>query len=93
MDVPDFLRAVFALALTLGLIGVAAVLARRYGPSALFRMQQTTKAQRRLAVVETLMLDPARRLVLVRCDGRERLLLLGEGRLLADAPMRSGEPS
>ena len=85
MDAPDLLRALFALALTLGLIGLAAVLARRYGPSALFRMQQTTKAQRRLAVVETLMLDPARRLVLVRCDGRERLLLLGEGRLLGDA--------
>ena len=84
MDAPTLLRAVFALALTLGLIGLAAVLARRYGPSALFRMQQTTKAQRRLAVVETLMLDPARRLVLVRCDGRERLLLLGEGRLLGD---------
>ena len=89
MDAPDFLRAVFALALTLGLIGVAAVLARRYGPSALFRMQQTTKAQRRLAVVETLMLDPARRLVLVRCDGQERLLLLGEGRMLGEvAPVK-----
>ena len=85
MDAPDFLRAVFALALTLGLIGVAAVLARRYGPSALFRMRQTTRAQRRLAVVETLMLDPARRLVLVRCDDQERLLLLGEGRMLGDA--------
>ncbi len=84
MDAPDLLRALFALALTLGLIGVAAVLARRYGPSALFRMQQTTRAQRRLAVVETLMLDPARRLVLVRCDGQERLLLLGEGRMLGE---------
>ena len=91
MDAPDFLRAVFALALTLGLIGVAAVLARRYGPSALFRMQQTTKTQRRLAVVETLMLDPARRLVLVRCDGRERLLLLGEGRMLGDVPPAEAE--
>ena len=89
MDAPDFFRAVFALALTLGLIGVVAVRARRYGPSALFRMQQTTKAQRRLAVVETLMLDPARRLVLVRCDGQERLLLLGEGRMLGDvAPVK-----
>ena len=84
MDAPDLLRAVFALALTLGLIGVAAVLARRYGPSALFRMQQTVKTQRRLAVVETLILDPSRRLVLVRMDDRERLLLLGEGRVLAE---------
>ena len=91
MDAPDFLRAVFALALTLGLILVAAVLVRRYGPSALFRVQQTTKAQRRLAVVETLMLDLARRLVLVRCDGQERLLLLGEGRMLGEIAGEKGE--
>jgi flagellar protein FliO/FliZ len=91
MDAPDLLRAIFALALTLGLIGVAAVLARRYGPSAIFRMQQTTKAQRRLAVVETLMLDPARRLVIVRCDDQERLLLLGEGRILGDASAAKAE--
>ena len=91
MDAPDLLRAMFALALTLGLIGVAAVLARRYGPSAIFRMQQSAKAQRRLAVVETLMLDPARRLVIVRCDGQERLLLLGEGRMLGDAASLKAE--
>ena len=85
MDFPDFIRAVAALALTLGLIGLAAVLARKYGPSAIFRVQARAKAQRRLAVVETLMLDPARRLVLVRLDGAERLLLLGEGRELSQA--------
>ena len=65
MDFADFARGIAALALTLGLIGLAAVLARRYGPTALFRLQQP-KAQSRLSVVETLMLDPARRLVLVR---------------------------
>jgi flagellar protein FliO/FliZ len=83
MDLADMARAIAALALTLGLIGLAAVLARRYGPGMLFRTTQP-KAQRRLAVVETLMLDPARRLVLVRFDGEERLLLLGEGRVLAE---------
>ena len=82
MDFPDFVRAVAALALTLGLILVAAVLARRYGPSALFKVQ--AKSNRRLAIVETLMLDPARRLVVVRFDDQERLLLLGEGRVLAE---------
>ena len=82
MDFPDFARAVAALALTLGLIGLAAVLARRYGPTALLRVQP--KSTRRLAVVESLMLDPARRLVLVRFDDQERLLLLGEGRVLAE---------
>ena len=40
-------------------------------------------ADRRLQVVESLILDPPRRLVLVRLDREERLLLLGEGRMLA----------
>ena len=37
-----------------------------------------------MQVVETLVLDPARRLVLVRIDDEERLLLLGEGRELIE---------
>ena len=84
MDFADLVRGLAALALTLGLIGLAAVLARRYGPAMLFRAAPA-KAQRRLAVVETLMLDPARRLVLVRLDDQERLLLLGEGREIGHA--------
>jgi flagellar protein FliO/FliZ len=84
MDLADFARAFFALALTLGLIGLAAFLARRFGPEWVVRLQRP-KAERRMAIVESLALDPARRLVLVRLDGTERLLLLGEGRLIADA--------
>jgi flagellar protein FliO/FliZ len=90
MDLADFARAVFALALTLGLIGLAAVGLRRFGPDALARFTATRK-KRRLAVVETLVLDPSRRIVLVSCDGEERLLLLGEGQLLpaaAEPPSR-----
>jgi flagellar protein FliO/FliZ len=84
MDFVDVIRAIAALALTLGLIGAAAVVARRYGPDALSRFA-APKAPRRLQVLETLVLDPARRLVLVRVDDREQLLLLGEGRSLSDA--------
>lgn len=83
MDLADIARGMAALALTLGLVGLAAVLARRYGPGALFRAAKP-RVERRLAVVETLVLDPARRLVLVRFDHEERLLLLGEGRVLAE---------
>jgi flagellar protein FliO/FliZ len=83
MDIPDFLRAVFALALTLGLVGLAAVALRKYGPDAIARLS-SKKQDRRLKVVESLVLDPARRLLIVECDGRERLVLLGDGRLLAD---------
>jgi len=88
MDISDFARAVFALVLTLGLIGLAAVALRRYGPEALARFG-TPKTERRLAVVESLVLDPARRLVIVSCDGKERLLLLGEGQLVA--PIDAGK--
>ena len=83
MDFATFARAIFALALTLGLVGLGAVALRRFGPDALARFARTRK-ERRLAVVESLVLDPARRLVIVSCDGKERLLLLGEGRLVSD---------
>jgi len=85
--VSEFARAAFALILTLGLIGLGAVVLRRYGPNALARFGKP-QAVRRLAIVESLVLDPARRLVIVSCDGKERLLLLGEGQLVTpvDAP-------
>lgn len=83
MDLAALVRAIFALALTLGLIGLAAVALRKYGPDAISRIS-APKKDRRLKIVETLALDPARRVVIVSCDGRERLIILGEGRLLAD---------
>ena len=89
MDFVDLLRATAALALTLGLVGLAAVVGRRYGAGALGRLQ--VKGPKRLTVVESLVLDPSRRLVLVRVDDREQLLLLGEGRLLS-APGREDRP-
>jgi flagellar protein FliO/FliZ len=81
MNFVDFARAAFALVLTLGLVGLCAAGLRRYGPDALARFA-APKKHRRLTLVETLVLDPSRRLVLVSLDGRERLLLLGEGRML-----------
>ena len=83
MDFATFLRAIFALALTLGLVGLGAVALRRFGPDALARFTPSRK-DRRLAVVESQVLDPARRLVIISCDGKERLVLLGEGRLVAE---------
>lgn len=90
MGIADFLRAVFALALTLGLIGLAAVALRRLGPEWVTRLQGL-KRDRRIHVVESLTLDPSRRLVLVRIDDTERLLLLGDGRMIAEGPARPPE--
>ncbi len=89
MEATDFIRAIFALVFTLGLIGLAAVGLRRFGPEFLARLS-AAKAERRLALVETLVLDPARRLVLVSLDGEERLLLLGEGQVL---PLNAAKPA
>lgn len=83
MDFLDLLRAMFALAITLGIIGLAAWGARRYAPQLLARLS-AERGEKRMKVVETLMLDPARRLVLVRIDDEERLLILGEGRELIE---------
>ena len=85
-----FLQAVFALAATLGLFGVGVYLARRFGPAGL--MRPNAAGPRRLAVLETLTLDPGRRLVLVRVDQEERLLLLGEGQVLGPLMAQGRRP-
>ena len=72
MDWVDWARGVFALVATLALIVGFAVVARRFGMIA----PGAGAGPRRLNVVESLMLDPRRRLVLVRLDGNDHLLLL-----------------
>ncbi len=84
MDFAEVARMLAALVVVLGLIGLATVAARRFAPSAILRLKPP--AERRLRLVESLMLDPQRRIVLVRFDDEERLILLGEGRVLAGAP-------
>ncbi len=87
MSFIDLIRWFASLAVVLGLIGLCAVVMRRYGPD-MFKRLQTARGPRRLTLVESLMLDPQRRLVLVSLDGREQLVLLGEGRLLTAAEAR-----
>jgi flagellar protein FliO/FliZ len=82
MNFLDFLRAVLALAVTIGLIGLAGWAARKYAPGLLARLQARAGEKRRLEVVETLVLGPAQRLLLVRVGDAQRLILLGEGREL-----------
>ena len=83
MNFLDLVRAVFGLAFTLGLIGIVAWAARRYAPQLLAKLS-AERGERRMKVVETLVLDPARRLVLVKIDDEELLLILGEGRELIE---------
>ncbi|GAN00029.1 hypothetical protein U91I_03692 [alpha proteobacterium U9-1i] len=87
MDFLDWARALFALIATLALIGLAAYAARRFG----MLDAAVGKGERRLKVTESLMLDPRRRLVLVRLDGREHLLLLSPSRDLVVSDVEAKE--
>lgn len=73
MAFDSYLRFVLALLLVLGLIAILAWLLRRFGLGGAMR----GGSQRRLQVVETTPLGPRHRLILVRRDRVEHLLLLG----------------
>ena len=73
MDVLDWLRAVVALAVTLSLIGIAALVLRRLG---MLQGALPGQAPRRMRVMERLSLDPRRSVVIVRVDSEDHVLLL-----------------
>ncbi|MDH3473902.1 MAG: flagellar biosynthetic protein FliO [Rhodospirillales bacterium] len=75
MDLGLYLKFVLALGFVLGLIAALAWVARRFGLGG--RLVPNTGQARRLAVVEVMTLDARRKLVLLRRDGREHLVLLG----------------
>ena len=75
MEAMDYFRFLLALVFVLGLIGVLATLARRAGlgfPAAAIK----PGGKRRLSVVEVTAVDGRRRMVLVRRDDVEHLLLI-----------------
>ncbi len=96
MEPTQYLRFVASLVFVIGLILAGVWAMRRFGlGGAMLR----PSGRRRLAVVEMLALDAKYRLVLVRRDGREHLLLLGGGadavveRDITPSPQCEGEPS
>jgi len=96
MDVIDIARYLGALVLVLALVGLAALAARRYGIAGF--VQGTV--ERRLSVTETLMIGPRQKLVLVRRDGTEHLVLVGpqgatviEGAIAAPAARTQALPA
>lgn len=76
MDPADYAQFFLALLFVLGLIGLGAAALRRFGPGGM-AVPRPRHGPRRLMLVETLALDPRRRVVLVRRDDTEHLLLLG----------------
>lgn len=73
---PDALRFIVAFLVVLGLIGAAGVLWRRFG-GAVLKMPGPQGRQPRLAIVDAASVDARRRLVLIRRDNTEHLLMIG----------------
>jgi len=86
VDLLDIARTVFAPIATLALIVGAAYGARRLG-----MLQPGANGPKRMRVTETLLLDPRRRMVIVRVDDREHVLLLGPGGDVVVADMAAQE--
>lgn len=83
MEASDYLRFALALAFVLALMGIFAQIAKRAGWN---KMGMLNTAGKRLSVLEMRPLDPRHKLVLVKCDNREHLLLLGpEGQTVVDS--------
>jgi flagellar protein FliO/FliZ len=75
MGFDTYWRFLLALAFVVALIAVCAYLARRLG---LGGRLAARNGKRRLAILEVLPLDGKRRLVLLKRDGIEHLVLLGQ---------------
>lgn len=73
----DFARYVAGLLLVLGLLaGFAFILRRGYAQGLLPGLPGRSD-ERRMRLVESLMIDPRRRVVIVEVDGTEHVILLG----------------
>ncbi len=74
MDFATYFKFTASLAVVLAIFGLAAWATKRYLPT----LRTGTRPGRRLSIVEVTMLDTRRRLVLVRRDDVEHLILLGQ---------------
>jgi flagellar protein FliO/FliZ len=76
MGLDTYLRFLIALVLVVAMIGAFAWVVRRFGWASRF---VAPAGKKRLSVLEVLPLDGKRRLVLLRRDAAEHLILLGIG--------------
>lgn len=95
MDLVDFGRFFGSLLVTLGLLGAGVAALRRFGPQLGIAMagQGGRALPRRVEVVESRLLDPRRRLVVARFDGRDHLILIGaqSEQVIASGPAQQEE--
>jgi flagellar protein FliO/FliZ len=77
MSFEDYLRFVLAFIFVMALILAIAWAVRRFGLAG--PAMPSAGRKRRVNVVESLALDAKRRIVMIRCDETEYLVLLGQG--------------
>ena len=75
LETINYLKFLLALLFVIGLIGGFAILAKRAGLGN--RGPMVRGKSKRLSIIETMSLDPKRRIVLVRRDNCEHLILIG----------------
>ena len=88
IDSVNYLKFFFALLFVIGLIGVFALVARKIGLGNFGANRHGNGS--RLSMIESLQIDAKRKLVLIRCDEKGHLLLLGgaiELLIKADIPI------
>jgi len=94
MDAIDYIRTLGALALVLAMLMGAAYALRRWGHRIPGVGIGTARTGSRLGVVSTQMVDARHKLVLVRRDEVEHLLLIGpQGATLVESGIASNVPS
>lgn len=79
MEFTDYLRFFAALAFVVGLIGMLALGARRFGMTPRITRKRGQRGSR-LSIVDMMPVDGKRRLVLLRRDNVEHLVMLGPTR-------------
>ncbi len=85
MDSAIYLKFIFALGFVILLLLGLAFLARKYGLMAKITLKRKKSATQRLHITEILPIDAKRRLLLLRKDDKEYLIMLGlEKDLLLD---------
>lgn len=70
----DLFRVMAALAFVIGLMGALLFLLKKFGISG---AKAITPGQKRLSVIESIPLDPRRRLVILQRDDKQHLVILG----------------
>ncbi len=96
MDLGEYFRFFLALAFVLVLIAGLAALLRRSGFGERLAATPSSAGQRRLSLVEVRPLDAKHKLVLLRRDDREHLVLLGAASDLlieSDIPASPAQPA